>query len=104
MARASHTVKEARGGADVRRPAETLTPGAVARFSFEPPRALGPYLLWSRMLEASPGPSKAERFDRLRGRSDQARVGTRLRPSNGGSQAISACARPLFDMTATPWK
>jgi hypothetical protein len=33
MARASHTVKEARGEADVRRPAETLTPGAVAHFS-----------------------------------------------------------------------
>jgi hypothetical protein len=78
-------------GTDVGRAAETPTPRAVAHFFFEPSRALRPYLFWCPSLKASPCPieespcsRKAERFDRLRGRSDQARIRTRLRPSDAG--------------------
>ena len=65
------TMCKERRGSDARRPTQESTPGAVALFSFEPSRALWPSLPWRSCLKESPGPGEAERFDQLRGRSDQ---------------------------------
>jgi hypothetical protein len=80
-----------RRGAEGGRPAELLTPGAVARFSFEPPRALGPSLPWYSSLEESPGSSEAERCDRLRGRSDQPAWDLAYPPKKGGVKQFPCC-------------
>lgn len=69
-------------GADARRPVEKVTPGAAALFSFEPSRALGSCPPWCSSLKESPGSSKAERFDLLRGWSDQPAWGSPYTPPN----------------------
>jgi hypothetical protein len=84
-----------RRGAEGGRPAELLTPGAVARFSFEPPRALGPSLPWYSSLEESPGSSEAERCDRLRGRSDQPASDLAYPPKRGGASNFPAASRDI---------
>ena len=71
----------------MRRPARKLTPGAAALFFFEPPRALGPCNPWFSSLEEPPGSSKAERFNRLRGRSDLPAL-SRAYPLIEGGQEI----------------
>ena len=72
----------------MRRPAEKVTPGAVARFSFEPSRSLGPYPPWCSSLEESPGSSRAERCDQLCGRSDQPAWGLAYAPQMRGSSGF----------------